>query len=40
MRLSTRTASITREAAEDLNLAEGGVVTVLVRSTEVMPATQ
>ena len=30
------TASITKEAAEDLGLAEGGDVTVLVKSTEVM----
>jgi molybdopterin-binding protein len=30
------TASITREAAEDLKLAPGGKVTVLVKSTEVM----
>ena len=32
------TASITREAAEDLDLAEGTAVTVLVKSTEVMLA--
>ena len=32
------TASITREAAEDLDLAEGTAVTVLVKSTEVMIA--
>lgn len=30
------TASITREAVEDLALAEGTKVTVLVKSTEVM----
>jgi molybdate transport system regulatory protein len=30
------TASITREAAEDLKLAAGSKVTVLVKSTEVM----
>ena len=30
------TATITREAAEDLGLAEGTQVTVLVKSTEVM----
>ena len=30
------TASITKEAAEDLALAEGKDVTVLVKSTEVM----
>jgi molybdate transport system regulatory protein len=30
------TATITREAAEDLGLAEGDAVTVLVKSTEVM----
>ncbi len=30
------TASITREAAEDLGLAEGVQVTALVKSTEVM----
>jgi molybdate transport system regulatory protein len=30
------TASITLEAAEDLGLAEGSPVTVLVKSTEVM----
>lgn len=29
------TASITREAAEDLGLAEGKAVTVFVKSTEV-----
>lgn len=34
----TVTASITREAAEDLALAEGSAVTVLVKSTEVMLA--
>ena len=32
------TASITREAAEELGLAEGSPVTVLVKSTEVMLA--
>lgn len=32
----TMTASITRDAAEDLALAEGMKVTVLVKSTEVM----
>lgn len=32
----TMTASITREAVEDLALAEGTKVTVLVKSTEVM----
>jgi len=32
------TASITRDAAEDLNLAEGTAVTVLIKSTEVMLA--
>lgn len=32
----TMTASITREAVEDLGLAEGSAVTVLVKSTEVM----
>jgi len=30
------TASITREAAEDLALKEGDEVTVLIKSTEVM----
>jgi molybdate transport system regulatory protein len=30
------TASITREAAEDLSLARGTAVTVLVKSTEIM----
>jgi molybdopterin-binding protein len=34
------TASITREAAEDLDLAEGRAVTVLVKSTEVMLAVE
>jgi molybdopterin-binding protein len=34
------TASITREAAEDLTLAEGSPVTVLVKSTEVMLAVE
>lgn len=33
------TASITREAAEELGLAPGTRVTVLVKSTEVMLAT-
>jgi molybdate transport system regulatory protein len=33
------TASITREAAEDLELAPGSRVTALVKSTEVMLAT-
>jgi len=32
------TAAITREAAEDLALAPGATVTVLVKSTEVMLA--
>lgn len=32
------TAAITREAAEDLGLADGKAVTVLVKSTEVMLA--
>jgi molybdate transport system regulatory protein len=32
----TITASITREAAEDLGLAEGDAVVVLIKSTEVM----
>ncbi|WP_326547572.1 TOBE domain-containing protein [Mycolicibacterium sp. ND9-15] len=30
------TASITKEATEELGLAEGAAVTVLVKSTEVM----
>jgi molybdopterin-binding protein len=30
------TASITKEAAEELGLADGSAVTVLVKSTEVM----
>jgi len=34
------TASITREAAEDLALAPGSTVTVLVKSTEVMLAVE
>jgi molybdate transport system regulatory protein len=34
------TASITREAAEDLGLTQGTPVTVLVKSTEVMLATE
>jgi molybdate transport system regulatory protein len=33
------TAAITREAADDLGLAAGAKVTVLVKSTEVMLAT-
>lgn len=33
------TAAVTREAAEDLRLAEGSAVTVLVKSTEVALAT-
>jgi molybdate transport system regulatory protein len=33
------TAAITRDAADDLALAEGMKVTVLVKSTEVMLAT-
>lgn len=32
----TITATITRDAVEDLALAEGDPVTVLVKSTEVM----
>ena len=32
------TASITKEAAEELGLAEGTAATVLVKSTEVMLA--
>lgn len=32
----TLTASITKDAVEDLGLAEGMAVTVLVKSTEVM----
>jgi molybdopterin-binding protein len=36
----TVTASITREAAEDLGLAPGVPVTVLVKSTEVMLAVE
>jgi molybdopterin-binding protein len=32
----TITASITREAAEDLDIAEGDAVVVLIKSTEVM----
>lgn len=42
MRLSTRnqlvTASITKEAVEELGLAVGTPTTVLVKSTEVMLA--
>lgn len=34
------TASVTREAVEDLGLGEGSKVTVLVKSTEVMLATE
>jgi molybdopterin-binding protein len=34
------TASITRDAVEDLSLAEGTPVTVLVKSTEVMLAVE
>lgn len=34
------TASITREAADDLTLAPGTKVTVLVKSTEVMLAVE
>jgi molybdate transport system regulatory protein len=34
------TASITREAAEELSLSEGAPVTVLVKSTEVMLAVE
>ncbi len=34
------TASVTREAAEDLGLAAGSAVTVLVKSTEVMLAVE
>ncbi len=34
------TASITREAVEDLGLGEGTQVTVLVKSTEVMLAVE
>ena len=34
------TASITREAAEDLNIADGTSVTVLVKSTDVMVAVE
>jgi molybdate transport system regulatory protein len=36
----TITAAITREAADDLGLASGTKVTVLVKSTEVMLATE
>ena len=32
------TAAITREAAEDLDLAPGDTVTVIIKSTEVMVA--
>ena len=34
------TSSITREAAEDLGLAEGTAVTVLIKSTEVSLAVE
>jgi len=34
------TAAITREAAEELHLAQGTKVTVLIKSTEVMLATE
>jgi molybdopterin-binding protein len=34
------TASITREAAEELGLSDGAQVTVLVKSTEVMLAVE
>jgi len=34
----TVTAAITREAAEELGLAEGSAVSVLVKATEVMLA--
>ena len=34
------TSSITRESVEDLGLTEGSVVTVLVKSTEVMLAVE
>ena len=34
------TAAITRDAADDLDLANGTKVTVLVKSTEVMLATE
>ena len=33
------TASVTKDGAEELSLAEGSPVTVLVKSTEVMLAT-
>lgn len=36
----TVTASITKDAADDLGLAEGSKVTVLVKSTAVMLATE
>jgi molybdopterin-binding protein len=36
----TITSSITREAAEDLGLAEGSAVTVLVKSTDVALAVE
>jgi len=34
------TASITKEAVEELGLAEGAAVTVLIKSTEVMLAVE
>jgi molybdate transport system regulatory protein len=34
------TASVTKEAVEDLGLVPGSAVTVLVKSTEVMLATE
>jgi molybdate transport system regulatory protein len=34
------TAAITREAAEEMNLAQGNDVVVLIKSTEVMLATE
>jgi molybdate transport system regulatory protein len=36
----TMTAAITRDAADELGLASGSKVTVLVKSTEVMLATE
>ena len=36
----TVTAAITREAAEELGLAEGSAVSVLVKATEVMLAVE
>jgi molybdopterin-binding protein len=35
----TITAAITREAAEEMKLAKGSAVTVLIKATEVMLAT-